>query len=266
MARIRSIKPDHGINKKIGKLSDRAYRVWVGGLLTQADDEGKMIIDYEDIKVRVFAYYTRVNATLIKDAIKEIVSRKLLYTREIDGIIYGQLHDWQDHQKISHPSKSNIPDLRNIPEHSGTFRSVQESDAVIDRIGKDRIGKDRIGVDERVQTERFNAVWAKYPNKDGKKDAERHFLATVKTEDDWNNINKAIENYLKTDKVKRGFIKNGSTWFNNWKDFIDYKDTGGQNGNNNKNYNKIVGEAGYKPGKYAHLSPMPKAETVQSVS
>lgn len=67
----------------------------------------------------------------------------------------------------------------------------------------------------------FDAVWKRYPNKDGKKAAEKHFNTTVKTEDDYAAINKALDNYLKSDKVKKGFIKNGSTWFNNWQDWIE---------------------------------------------
>lgn len=73
----------------------------------------------------------------------------------------------------------------------------------------------------------FEALWSKYPEKDGKKDALRHFIATVKTDQDWKDINTALEKYLACDKVKKGFIKNGSTWFNNWRDWINYTKKGG---------------------------------------
>lgn len=68
----------------------------------------------------------------------------------------------------------------------------------------------------------FETIWNKYPNKDGRKQAERSFKATVKTEQDWSDINQALDNYMKSEKVKKGFIKNGSTWFNNWRDWINY--------------------------------------------
>lgn len=71
-----------------------------------------------------------------------------------------------------------------------------------------------------ISIKEFNMVWERYPNKDGKKSAERYFKASVKTQDDLNDINKALDNYLKSDKVQKGFIKNGSTWFNNWKDWL----------------------------------------------
>jgi hypothetical protein len=68
----------------------------------------------------------------------------------------------------------------------------------------------------------FEAVWQKYPVKDGRKSALRHFLSSVKNQDDFENIQIALENYLKSEKVKKGFIKNGSTWFNNWQDWVHF--------------------------------------------
>lgn len=69
----------------------------------------------------------------------------------------------------------------------------------------------------------FEILWAKYPNKDGKKAAERHFHASVKTSEDFDAINQALNNYLRSEKVLKGYIKNGSTWFNNWQDWKTYK-------------------------------------------
>ena len=72
----------------------------------------------------------------------------------------------------------------------------------------------------------FNEIWSKYPVKDGKKLSWCHFKASVNSEKSWQDINKALENYLTCKKVKNGYIKNGSTWFNNWRDWIDYKEEG----------------------------------------
>lgn len=70
------------------------------------------------------------------------------------------------------------------------------------------------------QKKAFSEIWAKYPNKDGKKAADKHFKSSVKTSEDFEEITKALSNYLASEKVKKGFIKNGSTWFNNWQDWI----------------------------------------------
>jgi len=72
------------------------------------------------------------------------------------------------------------------------------------------------------QNDRFEDIWAKYPNKDGKKAAQKHFEAGVVTDQDWLDINKALTNYLQSKKVLEGYIKNGSTWFNNWRDWVNF--------------------------------------------
>jgi hypothetical protein len=66
----------------------------------------------------------------------------------------------------------------------------------------------------------FDTIWSKYPNKDGRKAAERHFISSVKTEQDYKDIQTALNNYLASETVAKGFIKNGSTWFNNWRDWV----------------------------------------------
>lgn len=69
----------------------------------------------------------------------------------------------------------------------------------------------------------FEKVYAMYPNKKGKKEAERHFKASVKTQEDLDNIKLALKNYLKSKTVKEGYIQNASTWFNDWQAHIPPK-------------------------------------------
>ena len=66
----------------------------------------------------------------------------------------------------------------------------------------------------------FKDIYDRYPSKTGRKAAERHFAVTVKTEQDWQDINAALANYLKSEKVLKGFIQNASTWFNDWQAWV----------------------------------------------
>jgi len=68
---------------------------------------------------------------------------------------------------------------------------------------------------------KFDVVWKLYPVRQGKKHAEKHFKATVKTDKDYTDIQTALRNYLQCDKVKNGYIQNGSTWFNDWQSWIE---------------------------------------------
>ena len=68
----------------------------------------------------------------------------------------------------------------------------------------------------------FEERWLKYPVKDGKKAAKRYFLATVKSEEDLADFDKALENYLyHLKKESWKHPKNGSTFFNNWRDWLN---------------------------------------------
>lgn len=67
---------------------------------------------------------------------------------------------------------------------------------------------------------RFEELWALYPSKVGKKQAMNHWNASVKTDEDYENIKTALINYKNSKRVADGYVLNGSTWFNNWQDWI----------------------------------------------
>lgn len=70
----------------------------------------------------------------------------------------------------------------------------------------------------------FVEIWEKYPKKIGRKQAHQHFVASVKTEENFKDIQIALKNYLESERVYKGFIQNGSTWFNNWQDWINFQE------------------------------------------
>lgn len=86
---------------------------------------------------------------------------------------------------------------------------------------KDKEGKGVVGEkpENRIGESHFEELWLKYPKPVGKKHAKRHFLATVKTHQDYARISKHLENYKASEGVQKGFVQNGSTWFNQWEDW-----------------------------------------------
>jgi len=68
---------------------------------------------------------------------------------------------------------------------------------------------------------KFDELWNDYPRKIGKKAALRHFKASCKTDEDFARCKQALINYNNSKYVKEGeFIKHGSTWFNQWEDWV----------------------------------------------
>lgn len=70
----------------------------------------------------------------------------------------------------------------------------------------------------------FFKIWNKYLRKIGMESARKSFTTSVKTEQDWADINKALANYNESVRGADGkFIQYGSTWFKSWRDWVDYK-------------------------------------------
>lgn len=71
----------------------------------------------------------------------------------------------------------------------------------------------------------FDSVWILYPKKIGKKEAFGYFNTTIKNEEDFSNIKKAMDNYikyLKNNQMPAKYIKSGCNWFDAWEDWIEY--------------------------------------------
>lgn len=90
-----------------------------------------------------------------------------------------------------------------------------------DKIRKDNKEKESNTLSLAERERRFELTWKSYPNRQGKKAARRHYLATVKTDEDSRQCWSALRNYLRSDRVSKGFIQNGSTWFNDWQSWVN---------------------------------------------
>lgn len=72
----------------------------------------------------------------------------------------------------------------------------------------------------------FPARWQAYPRREGRKEALRHFRASVRSESDLQRFDLALENFkrkLRVDRTEPRFIPQAKTFFFNWEDYIDWK-------------------------------------------
>ena len=67
----------------------------------------------------------------------------------------------------------------------------------------------------------FQVLWLQHPDPDGRKSALRSFRASVKSREDLADLARALQNYKASDKVRRGFVQKGATWFRNWRDWLN---------------------------------------------
>lgn len=170
----------------------------------------------------------------------------------IDREPYFRVHDWWDYFgpflqiKYKHSAENwkKIRALYKNGEENSSLNSTPDLPDLPDQPTK-QIGADR-----------FLEIWKRYPNKAGKEDAQRRFLGSVKNEQNWAEINSALDRYLKTERVQKGFIQDGSRWFGKWRDWLDY-------GGNDRPRPAPPPPPRIQPGK---LSPCHKAQLYESIA
>ena len=214
MPRKRIIDPEFWSDEEVGAWPYEA-RLFYIACWNFADDAGRMKAHSSLLKSQIFPYDMRIDIEKLKNTLS---SKIKWYT--VNGSQYGVIRNFLKHQRIDRPSPSKLPIPPQISEDSSNVRGHVPPNTTKDKLIEDKLSK----VNTNSAWEEFESIWCIYPKRIGKKEAERHFKAQIKNQEDLLNIKKALENYLKSDRVKRGFIQNGSTWFNNWRDWIDYKE------------------------------------------
>jgi hypothetical protein len=140
MARIRSFKPEAPQHRKVGRLSICARWLWFV-MVTQADDDGRLVADPGQFRLLAFGYDRAVKDQSVQAWLEEIAATGLLRLYSVAGVQYADFPSWDEHQRISHKTPSKLPpyqdsgELRKIPEDSGLARAR----------GSDRIRSDRNG-------------------------------------------------------------------------------------------------------------------------
>ena len=138
MPRIRTLKPEHRQHRKVGPLSHLTYRLWVGMIL-EADDEGRLVCEAEQLRTLIFGYHRKVTPALIEDSLNTLTNIGLLRTYEQNGTRYADFPSWHDHQRINRKTPSKLPSYNDsLPPHG-----VLIEDSSL--IGRDRKGKERKG-------------------------------------------------------------------------------------------------------------------------
>lgn len=107
MARIRSIKPTFWKSRSVRKLTDREKLVWVG-LWNIADDVGRLMDEPSLIAGELWALaYTDEQ---VDEALSGLASHGRIVRYVVEGEGFIQITGWDEHQKISNPTASTIPE------------------------------------------------------------------------------------------------------------------------------------------------------------
>jgi hypothetical protein len=191
------------------RLPPKTKLLWLY-LVDSCDNAGFWVVDFELASYLIGENVSHQDIIPYSEGRIVVGEDKWEITKFID-FQYGKLStDCKPHQSIL----KTLEKQRVSKGYPKGIHTLEDKDKDKDKEG---------GVGETKPTFCFEQVWDKYPNKDGRKIAERCFKSTVKTNQDFIDINKALENYLSSPSVAKGFIKNGSTWFNNWRDWVCFQ-------------------------------------------
>lgn len=106
--RIRSIKPEFFRDPKVAKVSLSA-RLLMIGLLTEADDEGRLLGSSKLLAGSLFPHDDAVSPGRVTRWTDELEGNRLVQRYEVESIEYLFIITFKRHQRISHPTPSKLP-------------------------------------------------------------------------------------------------------------------------------------------------------------
>lgn len=157
MPRRRMIHPDFWTDSRMAKAS-RNERLLCIGLISHADDEGRLMANPAYLKSTIFPYDDDITSAHVKemrDHLAEINPNIILY--ENAGDEYIQFKRWERYQKPRYPKPSkyppppdfnqkdeSLPQPSNQKDESLPYRSVKSSQVKVS-LGKVSLGKVSLG-------------------------------------------------------------------------------------------------------------------------
>ena len=130
MPRIRTVKPEALQHRKIGRLSIWARWLWLA-MVTQADDEGRLVADPGQLRLLGFGYDDDMTVAKVSDLLAEIATTGLIVLYEVENVPYAYFPSWRDHQRIDRPKPSKLP-------RPAGLRSTTRQRPVVDTSTSDR--------------------------------------------------------------------------------------------------------------------------------
>jgi len=217
------IRKTYGFNKKEDKISTSQFIELTGLSRIAIPKARRKLLELNLITVSQKGYSQGLTYSIQKDynkwkpyPKKDTVSQKG-YSQGLTYSIQKDYNKWKPYPKKDTVSQKG-------------YRCIQKRTQVYPKKDTNCIPKSSTQKKERQYTketiqkkERFNEIYKSYPNRDSKKKAEEHFNASVKAEKDWQDINTALVKYKKHLAIETWLKpKSASTWFYNWRDWVDY--------------------------------------------
>lgn len=133
MARIRSIKPEFWVDRKLARATSRDARMLYVGLWNFADEHARLIGDPDYLKGQIFPYEEDLDAVAVKGLLDELVAFGVAVPYVAHDEVFLYLPTLAKHQRLQpekvaskHPDHTSVwinPDATQI----GSDKSVREA-------------------------------------------------------------------------------------------------------------------------------------------
>lgn len=201
-------------SQQVGKLSPIARVLYVG-MITLADDEGRLVGDSSYLRGQIFPY-DDIAIIEVEEMRNQVEKMGLIKCYEVDDFEYIQHPNWSEYQVI----RGDLYKPSTLPSCNGNVtKPLRKSTLSKDKLSKVKISKDNKYTDD------FLSFWSLYPRKVGK---GATWTSWKKKKDELPDIKILLEILKKQSEQEQWtkdngqYIPNPATWLNQsrWEDEI----------------------------------------------
>lgn len=111
------IDPSFWIDEKLGTMSP-IVRLLFMGLISNSDDEGRLVGHPALVKSIVFPYDIDVSIQQVEEYLQQIHEKGLIQIYSVNNQTYIQVNKFKKYQKINRPTPSQLPSAEQLTEYS----------------------------------------------------------------------------------------------------------------------------------------------------
>lgn len=225
----RMITPEIWTNEKFGEL-DLIGKLTFIGLITNADDDGRIKGNPNHLKVKIFPYDFGITPDMVNQAVDRCHELKLIIKYSVNGGDFIYLCGWQEHQQIRkdryHPSTLPQPPDNQLATIGKPFgnRAQPQSSLVKSSIVKDSIVEEGgMGGDKKTLQEYIReTLQDEFPDLDISEELKKFTLYWSEGKGKLKRPKTAFRNWLiKAREFKNGTNKSRLAETREWKPAAD---------------------------------------------
>jgi hypothetical protein len=149
MARKRMIDPSFWTDEQLGTCPIEARLLFMG-LISQADDEGRLSGHPALIKSQIYPYDFEMEASTVDEWIEMLQDKRLIIKYTINNQKYIVIRNFKKHQTINKPVKSKLPEPPNSDYRSPTvvlpyneLTTTSQEKVIEEKLKEEKLSKEK---------------------------------------------------------------------------------------------------------------------------